>query len=119
MATQIFDRETLLDLTVNFIPMFIILFFIVGFAVVNPYGFDPLTSGIQFFLMAMPFVSLAVLTYLSAKAIAGDEKSATVYPPGQATVPGQEPLHEIEEGEEREERELEASKDAPATDQRE
>ena len=99
MATQIFDRETLLDLTVNFIPLFIILFFIVGFAVVNPFGFDPLTSGIQFFLMAMPFVSLAVLTYLSAKAIAGDEKSATVYPPGQATVPGQKPLHEDEEAE--------------------
>jgi hypothetical protein len=99
MATQIFDRDTLLDLTVNFVPLFIMLFFLVGFLVINPFGFSPLGTGLQFFLIAVPFVLLALLTYLSGKAIAGDEKTATVYPPGQATVPGQEPLHELEEHE--------------------
>lgn len=87
MAT-IFDRETLLDLVVNGVPLFIMLFFIVAFAVVNPFGFDPLASGIQFALIVFPFVGLAVLTYFSAKAIAGDEARAEQHlPPGQATVP--------------------------------
>ncbi|MFB6131606.1 MAG: DUF6684 family protein [Salinigranum sp.] len=96
MATQIFDRETLLDLTVNFIPLFILLFFLVGYAIFNPFGSAPLARGLQFFLIAMPFVLLAILTYLSAKAIAGSEKTETVYPPGQATIPGQKSLHELE-----------------------
>lgn len=93
MATRIFDRDTLLDLTVNFVPLFIMAFFVVGFLLVNPWGFDPLASGLQFGLLLAPFVALAVLTYYSGKAIAGDEKRSTVYIPGQATVPGAEPLH--------------------------
>lgn len=87
MAT-IFDRETLLDLVVNGVPLFIMLFFIVAFAVVNPFGFDPLASGLQFALIVVPFVALAILTYLSARAIAGDEaRTERLLPPGQATVP--------------------------------
>jgi hypothetical protein len=98
MATKIFDRETMLDLTVNFIPLFIILFFIVGFAVFNPFGFDSMATGIQYALLLAPFAFLAILTYISARAIAGDEKRSTegVLPPGQATVPGVEPLHHDE-----------------------
>lgn len=91
MAT-IFDRETLLDLVVNGVPLFIMLFFIVAFAVVNPFGFDPLASGIQFALIVFPFVGLAILTYFSARAIAGDEAATDRhFPPGQATVPETEP----------------------------
>jgi hypothetical protein len=95
MATKIFDRETMLDLTVNFIPLFIILFFIVAFAVFNPFGFDSMATGIQYALLVAPFVFLAILTYISARAIAGDEKRSSdgVLPPGQAAVPGVEPLH--------------------------
>jgi hypothetical protein len=73
MATRIFDRETLLDLTVNIVPLAIMAFFVVVFLVVNPWGVDPLASGIQFALLLAPFVLLAILTYLSGKAIAGDE----------------------------------------------
>jgi len=93
MATRIFDRETLLDLTVNIVPLAIMAFFVVVFLVVNPWGVDPLASGIQFALLLAPFVLLAILTYISGKAIAGDEKRAPVYVPGQATIPGAKPIH--------------------------
>jgi hypothetical protein len=93
MATETFDRETLLDLVVNVIPLFIILFFTVAFVLFNPFGFEPLASGIQFGLLVAPFVLLAILTYISGKAISGAEKRFTVYLPGQATVTGAKPLH--------------------------
>ena len=97
MTNEIFDRETMLDLVVNFIPLFIILFFTLGFIFFNPFGFESLTSGIQFGLLIAPFILLAILTYISGKAIAGSEKNYTVYLPGQATVTGAKPLHEHED----------------------
>lgn len=87
-----FDRETLLDLVVNGVPLFILLFFTVSFLVVNPFGFDPLLTGVQHALIVMPFVSLVLLSYLSAKAISRGEQSGEVYPPGQTTVPGVDPV---------------------------
>ncbi|WP_336022366.1 DUF6684 family protein [Halobellus salinisoli] len=96
MANKIFDRDTLLDLTVNVVPLFIIAFFVVAFAVVTPFGIDPLASAIQFGLLVVPFVMLAVLTYFSGKAIAGAELRDEVYLPGQAGVRGAEPLEESE-----------------------
>ncbi|WP_410765272.1 DUF6684 family protein [Haloferax sp. DFSO60] len=96
MANKTFDKDTILDLVVNMVPLAIILFFVVAFAVVNPFGVESLPSGLQFALLIVPFVALAILTYLSGKAIAGAEQSGTVYPPGAATVPGVEPLHEEE-----------------------
>jgi hypothetical protein len=92
MSNEIFDRETKLDLLVNVIPLFILGFFIVGFLVFAPFGIDPLASSIQFGLIAIPFVLLAVLTYFAAVAVAGSEKSGPVYLPGQASVSGAEPL---------------------------
>lgn len=94
METEIFDKETILDLVVNFIPLGIILFFIGAFAVFAPWGFEPMASGLMFAIMGVMFVALAVLTYLSAKAIAGDEKRATVYAQGQAGLDGAKPIHE-------------------------
>jgi len=93
METKIFDRETMLDLVVNFIPLGIMLFFIAFFIVVTPWGFDSRTSGVMLGLMIVPFVALAILTYLSAKAIAGDEKTKPVYAQGQAGLEGAEPRH--------------------------
>lgn len=97
MANEIFDRETLLDLTVNVIPLFIIGFFVVAFAVFPAFGVDPLASAVQFGLLAVPFVFLAILTYLSGKAIAGDEGRSTVFLPGTATVEGAKTIEEYEE----------------------
>jgi hypothetical protein len=100
--TRIFDRETLLDLVVNGVPLFILAFFFLAFIITSPFGFDPLANGMQLVLIGWIFVALGILTYLSAKAIAGDEKRAEVYPPGQATVSGVDPIedeHAIESAE--------------------
>jgi hypothetical protein len=93
----VFDRDTLLDLTVNFIPLFIILFFIVGYVVYNPFGVDQVSRILQYVLLIAPFVLLAILTYLSGKAIATAEKTAPVYLPGGATVDDAEPIEEEHE----------------------
>lgn len=96
MANKIFDRDTLLDLTVNVVPLFIIAFFIVAFTVYPAFGTELLPTAVQFGLLVVPFVFLAVVTYFSGKAVSGAEKRATVFPPGQATVRGVGPLHESE-----------------------
>lgn len=74
MSSSVFDRETILDLTVNFVPLGIILFFIGAFALVNPFGFDPTYSAIQFAILGVMFASLTYLTYYSGKLIASDER---------------------------------------------
>jgi hypothetical protein len=97
MATRIFDRETMLDLTVNIIPLLIIAFFIVGFLLFTPESWRAMGTlgfAIQMGLLVAPFAALAVLTYISGKAIAGDEKRSPVYLPGQAGVPGAKPLED-------------------------
>ncbi len=96
MEREIFDKETLLDLTVNFIPLGIILFFIVGFTVYAPWGFGVRGFAPMMVIMVTMFIALAVLTYISGKAIAGDEKSKPVYPQGQAGLEGAKTVHEIE-----------------------
>jgi len=73
MAPDVFDRETMLDLSVNVIPLFIILFFVVVFVVVNPFGYSLVPTTIQMALLIVPFIALAVLTYYSGKAIAESE----------------------------------------------
>jgi|AntDeeMetagen134_2_1112570.scaffolds.fasta_scaffold10662_1 hypothetical protein len=68
-----FERETLLDLTVNVIPMAIIVFFIVGFGVVPAFGVDPVLTTVQYSLLVVPLVALAALTYYAGKVIERDE----------------------------------------------
>jgi len=70
-----FEKETLLDLTVNAIPLAILLFFIAAFAVVSPFGLDPVFSGLQFSLMISMFLLLAVLTYYAGRAVEDAEKA--------------------------------------------
>ena len=101
MATRIFDRETLLDLVVNAVPLFIMGFFIIAFVLFSPFGFDPLASLLQFGIVIASFVALLILSYFSAKAIAGAEKNGPVFLPGQTTPAVAEPLghHGAETGE--------------------
>lgn len=88
MAERVFDRETILDLAVNIIPLGIVLFFVLLFALQNPFGWDPLVSSLQFGLLILAFVLLSVLTYISGKAIAGDEKRhEDEIDPGRAGLP--------------------------------
>lgn len=75
MALFGFEKDTLLDLTVNFIPLGIILFFIAAFAVVPAFGVDPVFSGMQFALMISMFLLLGVLTYYAGRAIENAEKA--------------------------------------------
>ena len=92
--TKIFDKDTLLDLTVNFVPLGIILFFVVYMVVMDPWSMydDPLMLALTLGLHVVPFVALAALTYLSGKAIAGSEKEGEVYLAGRASVTGAQPL---------------------------
>jgi hypothetical protein len=75
MASAVpFDRETLLDLTVNAIPLGIMLFFIALFVLVNPFGSDPVGTVIQLTIVVVTFMALFILTYVSGKAISEAEK---------------------------------------------
>jgi hypothetical protein len=73
MLPSTFDRETILDLTVNMIPIGILLFFIVAFGLVNPFGWNNVISSLQFGILIAAFVLLTILTYYSGKAISEAE----------------------------------------------
>jgi|AntDeeMetagen134_2_1112570.scaffolds.fasta_scaffold09768_1 hypothetical protein len=75
MTERTFDRETLLDLTVNVIPLGIILFFVVLFLVVRPWEQNLFLTAVSMALLVVPFVALALLTYFSGRAIAGAEQT--------------------------------------------
>ncbi|MFB6271176.1 MAG: DUF6684 family protein [Halobacterium sp.] len=70
MSSTIFDKDTLLDLTVNIVPLAIMAFFFVAYLLVNPWGSGlTLERGIQFFLIGWMFVGLSILTYVAATKI--------------------------------------------------
>ena len=99
--TKIFDKETLLDLTVNFVPLGILLFFVLYMVILDPWSTydDPLYLTLMLGLHIIPFVSLAILTYFSGKAIAGSEKEGEVYLAGRASVSSASPLEAEHHGE--------------------
>lgn len=70
-----FERETLLDLTVNLVPLAVMLFFVVLFVVINPWGVRSFTFLLSLFLLAIPIVLLTLLTYVSGRVIQRDEAS--------------------------------------------
>ena len=74
MSRELFDRDAILDLSVNIIPLGILLFFFGLYIVANPWGFDPVFSTLQFALMALILIALLVLTYFSGKAVERDER---------------------------------------------
>lgn len=63
------DRETLLDVSVNIIPMGILLFFIVLFLAYRPWGTEGLEMSISMVLLVVHFPFLGLLTYVAAKKI--------------------------------------------------
>jgi hypothetical protein len=69
------DTETLLDLTVNIIPLGIIAFFFVVFIVFDPWGWEPLFTVLALGLLVIHFSALAVLTWLAGRTIAKEEKT--------------------------------------------
>ncbi|SFG73517.1 hypothetical protein SAMN04488063_2827 [Halopelagius inordinatus] len=67
------DRETLLDLVVNIIPMGILLFFVGVFLVYMPWEENLFLTVVSHFLTLFPLAMLALLTYVSARVISRDE----------------------------------------------
>jgi len=66
MADSVFDRETILDISVNIIPLFILLFFVIYTLIWSPYPTDWFMESIALGLHIIPFVGLALLTYVAA-----------------------------------------------------
>jgi len=108
-----FEKDTLLDLTVNVIPLGILLFFIAAFALVNPFGVDPVFSGMQFALMISMFLLLAVLTYYAGRAVEDAEQAqeAAALDDGDG-----EPTEELDDESDEAALEGDAADDEPATD---
>ena len=76
MAEKVFDRETVLDLTVNVIPLVLLAFFFLVFVFVNPFGGGFVIMAIQLSIVGMMFVGLAAITYYSGAAVSKAEKAA-------------------------------------------
>lgn len=69
MDSRVFNRETMLDTTVNIIPLGILLFFLVFFVVFNPWDQSLMIYLITHALTIIPFVALTIITYIAAKYI--------------------------------------------------
>lgn len=75
MSSTIFDKDTLLDLTVNIVPLAILAFFFLGFILVNPWGSGvSLVRVLQFAIIGVMFVALTILTYDAARRIETGEE---------------------------------------------
>ena len=75
MSRRAFDAEIALDLAVNLIPVVIIAFFVVLFAVFNPWGIAPLQSSIQFAILLSMIAGVGIATYYAARVIETDERT--------------------------------------------
>lgn len=73
MVSSPFDRETLLDLTVNAVPLGILIFFVVLFGAFNPFGFNSVISTLQFGIVVISAILLVILTYYSGLAVQNAE----------------------------------------------
>lgn len=74
MSERLFDRETLLDISVNVIPLGIIAFFVATYLLIGDYPSDPVVTAVQMGIMGLTAIGLVVLTYYSGKAIASAEE---------------------------------------------
>lgn len=81
MSDRIFDRETMLDLSVNIIPLAMLAFFVLLFAVIAPFPGDSVIILVQMSIIILTGVGLLILTYYSGLAIEGDERKMDEYIP--------------------------------------
>lgn len=96
MVERVINRDTLVDVTVNVVPLAVLLAFVVLFVAYDPWGWDPFPVLLSIGLLVVPFATLAVVTYAAARAIARDERrsgdrdeAAAMADPMHQTVPGQ------------------------------
>lgn len=59
------SRDTVLDLSVNIVPLVILVAFSLLFLAANPWGWDPLIVFFTHFLTLLPLVLLAVVSYVA------------------------------------------------------
>jgi len=75
VAETVWTRDTLLDVTVNVVPLVVLALFTVLFLVANPWGFSPpVIPAFMLAVLAAAFGSLVVVTYAGARAIARAEQ---------------------------------------------
>jgi hypothetical protein len=67
MPHSIWNRETLLDITVNIVPLVILAFFTVLFGIWTPWSGEPLIFAMMHVLTIFPLLLLALLTYVAAQ----------------------------------------------------
>lgn len=78
MVEQPFDRETLLDITVNAVPFAMLVIFILLFTVATPWGphfgaQNTLPTLVMYGHMLFTTLVLVVVTYFGAKFVSRDE----------------------------------------------
>ncbi|MFC7081784.1 DUF6684 family protein [Halorussus caseinilyticus] len=66
MPHPVFNRETLLDISVNIVPLFILAFFIAVLLLTSPWPSSLFVTAIALGLHLVPLILLAVLTYVAA-----------------------------------------------------
>lgn len=69
MAYDVFEKETLLDISVNIIPILIMIVFTGMLLLTEPWPFDLTTEVIALGLHLIPIVGLSILTYVAAQYI--------------------------------------------------
>ncbi|QLC33942.1 cox cluster protein [Halarchaeum sp. CBA1220] len=68
--SSVFEKDVLLDIAVNIIPLVIMVAFAAVFWIVDPWAGDTLFSRVlQYALIVVPFIGLAILTYVAANRI--------------------------------------------------
>lgn len=80
MSKYPLEWQTVLDITVNIVPLVILAFFFGLFAVYDPYRANPFMFGMGLFLLVVPFVLLAFLTYIAGRTIEDEEAGRTTEP---------------------------------------
>lgn len=71
------DRETLLDLSVNLIPLGMLFLFVLLFLVYSPWQGGGFELGISIALTLIPFLFLALITYVSGAVIQKEEEQSS------------------------------------------
>lgn len=70
------SRETMVDISINAVPIIILAYFAVLFEVVSPWTFDALPVVLTHTLTLFPLVVLLFATYYVARAIERDATQA-------------------------------------------
>jgi hypothetical protein len=73
MSEKVFDRETLLDLTVNVIPFGILAIFFAAYVLFNPFEGGGVITAIQLAIVGVSALGLMILTYYSGAAVSKAE----------------------------------------------